>query len=184
MDPDAETLASHRYYFATGGGRWVGMFDFQLTDWRAFVKDRIGIMNRLLVCLMVALTTLFGGARITSVLAGDPEREPAGIATNEVRITKWGITLYLLQERYLLHPDGRRVTVDSRERFGPIPHLFRSSKAHPAEILDGGTRAVYYMPLLGTEWIGRYEVLLDGDRIDATLTCEWAEASELIEHVG
>lgn len=181
---DAAVRANHRYYVDTGIGHWTGTFDFDLTDWRAFRQDRIGAVNRILVISMVLLTTLFGNARITSVLAGFPDEQPAGVATNEVRITKWGITVYLLRERYVMHPDGRGVTVDSKERFGPIPFVFASRKAHPAEVLDGGTRAIYYLPLLGTNWIGDYRVAADGKRIDANLSCRWGEASEIIEHVG
>lgn len=176
--------ASHRYYFVTGRGDWAGTFDFELTNWTAFLSDRIGILNRILVVMMVVVTTVFGEARITSTLGGDPERDPIPLGTNEVRITKWRITLYLLRERYHLHPDGRCVTVDARERFGPIPFLLSSRKAHPAEIDSDGRGATYYMPLLGTDWIGTYDVREDGTRIDATLACEWAEAAEIIEHVG
>ena len=184
MTGDDDIQASHQYYFETGRGHWDGRFDFELIDWQAFLRDRIGIVNRVLVLGMLFLTTFFGEARITSYIAGDPERAPAGLATNEVRITKWGVTLYLLRERYHLHTDGRCVTVDARERFGPIPFLLSSRKAHPADILDDGLRAVYYMPLLGTDWVGNYDVRQDGTRIEATLSCDWARASEIIEHAG
>lgn len=176
--------ANHNYYFETGVGYWVGTFNFELTDWRAFRADPIGFVNRLLVVMMVVATTLFGRAHITSVLRGYPEEEPAGVVTNDVRITKFGVTLYLLRERYVLHPDGRGVTVDSRERFGPVPFLFSREKAHPAEVVEGGERAIYYMPLLGTDWVGRYQVSEDGRRIESELTCPWATATEVIDRVG
>lgn len=174
---------SHRYYFVTGKGNWKGTFDFELTDWKAFRGESIGILNRILVLMMVLVTTIFGEAQITSTLGGDPDREPIPLGTNEVRITKWGITLYLLQESYHLHTDGRCVTVDARERFGPIPFILSSKKAHPAEIDADGQGATYYMPLLGTNWVGTYNVKAEGTQIDATLACDWAEAVEVIEHV-
>lgn len=177
------TPDNHRYYFDTGVGYWTGTFGFEVTDWGAFLADSIGLVNRVLVCSMGVAMTLFGDARITSLLEGYPEREPAGVVMNEVRITKWGITLYLLRERYVMHPDGRGVTVDSTERFGPIPFLFTVEKAHPAEVVDGGSRAIYYMPLLGTDWVGRYAVKEDGDRIESTLSCEWGRGTEVIERV-
>lgn len=183
--PSEEAIPdNHRYYFETGVGHWAGTFSFEVTDWRAFRAARIGLVNRVLVLSMAFATALFGDARITSLLEGYPEREPAGVVTNEVRITKWGITLYLLRERYVMHPDGRGVTVDSTERFGPVPFLFTVEKAHPAEVVDGGSRAIYYMPLLGTDWVGRYQVKADGDRIESVLTCEWGRGTEVIDRVG
>jgi len=178
------TPDNHRYYFDTGVGYWAGTFTFEITDWGAFRDARIGPVNRLLVLSMALVTTLLGDARITSLLEGYPESEPAGVVTNEVRITKWGLTLYLLRERYVMHPDGRGVTVDSTERFGPVPFLFTVEKAHPAEVVDGGSRAIYYMPLLGTDWVGRYRVSECGERIESVLTCGWGEGREVIERVG
>jgi hypothetical protein len=180
---DPSSQANHRYYFDTGVGSWSGTFTFTITDWREFWTDRIGTVNRLFV-LSIALTMwLFGWAKITSLLEGFPDEEPAGVVTNEVRITLFGITLYLLTERYLMHPDGRGVTVDSTERFGPVPFLFTVEKAHPAEVVDGGKRAIYYMPLLGTDWVGNYRVP-DDDRIESVLSCDWARGTEVIERVG
>jgi hypothetical protein len=180
---DEATRANHQYYFATGVGEWRGRFTFALTDWDAFWSDRLGLLNRVLALVMTLVTTLFGDAEITSVLEGHPASGPAGVVTNEVRITKWGLTLYLLRERYVLHPDGRGVTVDSRERFGPIPHLFTVEKAHPAEVTEGGTRSTYYMPLLGTDWVGDYQVTRGGDRIESVLTCAWGRGTEVIDRV-
>jgi hypothetical protein len=180
---DGATPDNHQYYFETGVGYWTGTFTFEVTDWRAFRAARIGVVNRLLVYAMAFVTTLFGPARITSLLEGDPEAGPAGVVTNEVRITRWGLTLYLLRERYVMHPDGRGVTVDSTERFGPVPFLFTVEKAHPAEVTDDGSRATYYMPLLGTDWVGEYRVSADGDRIESVLTCEWGRGEEVIDRV-
>lgn len=175
--------ANHVYYFETGVGYWTGIFDFRITDWRAFWADSLGVTNRMLVLAMAVVMRLFGVANITSLLEGFPDERPAGVVTNEVRLAKFGLTLYLLRERYLIHPDGRGVTVSSRERFGPVPFLFRSTKAHPAEILDEGSRAIYYMPLLGTDWVGRYHVRTDRNHIESVLTCSWGEATEVIDRV-
>lgn len=183
VEPLATDRANHRYYFDTGVGYWTGTFTFTITDWRAFRQDQIGLVNRALVLLLEFTMRWFDEARITSSLEGFPDEEPAGVVTNEVRITVWRITLYLLRERYVMHPDGCGVTVDSRERFGPFPFLLTTEKAHPAEVVDDGQRAIYYMPLLGTDWIGRYQVSDSGDRIESVLSCEWAEGTEVIERV-
>lgn len=176
-------LANHVYYFETGVGYWTGTFDFRITGWRAFWADSLGVTNRALVLAMAFAMRLFGVANITSLLEGYPGERPAGMVTNEVRLTKFGMTLYILRERYIIHPDGRGVTVSSRERFGPIPFLFRTTKAHAAEVLDDGARAIYYMPLLGTDWVGRYHVRPDRNHIESVLTCSWGEATEVIDRV-
>lgn len=175
--------ANHTYYFDTGVGYWTGTFTFSVTDWQGFREANIGLVNRFLVVSMVLVMSLVGEARLTSLLKGYPMKEPAGVVTNEVRIKIWRITLYLLTERYVLHPDGRGVTVDSTERFGPIPFLFTENKAHPAEVIDEGKRAIYYMPLLGDDWVGRYQVKENGDRIESTLRCAWGEGTEVIDRV-
>ena len=182
-EADAQRPANHRYYFDTGVGDWTGTFTFAITDRQAFQADSIGLVNRLLVIVMASVIGIVGRATITSHLAGFPDEAPAGVVTNEVRISLWGITLYLLLEEYVMHPDGRGVTVDSKERFGPVPKVFTRRKAHPAEVVDEGRRAIYYMPLLGTDWIGRYEVSADGDRIESVLTCDWGRGIEVIERV-
>lgn len=180
---EEKTRANHTYYFDTGVGYWTGTFTFNVTDWHEFRAADIGIVNRFLVVSMALVMRLVGEARITSLLKGYPEEAPAGVVTNEVRIKIWKITLYLLKERYVMHPDGRGVTVDSTERFGPIPFVFTVQKAHPAEVIDAGKRAIYYMPLLGDDWVGRYQVKKNGDRIESTLRCEWGEGTEVIDRV-
>lgn len=176
-----KTPDSHLYYFHVGEGSWRGEFSLRVHDWAAFRRDSIGLKNRLLVYAMVLAQRLLGRPKITSRLDAFPDWGVNGVATNVVRIKKLGITLYLLKEQYVLDLDGSEVFIHSRERFGPIPFLFRSRKRHPARIHEWGQGATYLdMPLLGTIWEGRYEIDSEGDHIDATLTCEWASASEVI----
>ncbi|MGH9723159.1 MAG: hypothetical protein ACRD8O_23350 [Bryobacteraceae bacterium] len=172
------------YYFEIGLGIWRGEFRFQITSWRKFLHSGIGLKNSALAFGMYAIGKLLGSAGIFSRLEGFPNEGEAGAVSNEVRITRLGITLYLLQEKYLLHPDGRQVRVISNERFGPIPFLFNVSKDHPAEILESGMLAIYYIPLLGAEWVGRYTVQPDRNHIDAALTSPWGEAREVIHRAN
>ena len=174
---------NHSYYFETGIGYWIGTFDFEVSDWNAFWSDSISLVDRFLVLSMAIVMGLVRNARITSYLEGFPKEQPAGVVTNEVRITKFGVTLYLLHERYILHPDGHGVTVASKERFGPLPFLLTRTKVHPAEVMDGGTKATYYMPLLGTDWIGHYQVRPDHNHIESVLECRWGKAREIIDRV-
>jgi hypothetical protein len=176
--------ANYIYYFQVGVGHWTGTFDFALTDRTAFAAAELGMTNRLLAISMHCLIRLFGKAAIQSHITGQPNEGVAGVARNLVIIRKFGITLYRLQEHYILQPNGRDVWVKSQERFGPIPFLLNNRKQHPAEILDHGMASVYYIPLLGAQWIGRYTVRQDCNHIESTLTCPWAVAHEVIDRVS
>src|SRR5919201_1242463 len=171
------------YYFDVGVGRWRGSFRLKITSWRAFFRDPIGPKYRFLTLWLVATLDLFGPPPIVSRLGGDPGAGEAGTVANSVRITRFGIPVYALDEHYVLDPDGRGVHVVANERFGPIPFLFRDHKEHSAKIEDGGMRAVYDLPLLGTRWVATYRVRPDREHIDSTLVCGWAEAHETIHKV-
>jgi hypothetical protein len=171
---------NRRYYLELGQGRWIGKFSFHLIDWSGFWKDHLGIINRLLGLVMVGWQAVFGDSKIDSTLVGHPTENRA---SNLVRIHRFGITLYLLQEEYLLHQDGRNVTVVSYERFGPVPFMFGNHKNHPAEIHDPGTSSTYYMPLLGTAWMGNYQIADDKNHVNARLVCNWAYSEEIISRV-
>jgi hypothetical protein len=170
------------YYCRIGVGEWLGEFDFRLTDWRRFRADAIGFKNRTLALFLFVMFRIFRSAPISSKLARERDSQPT-VVDNLVRIYKLGVTVYLLRERYTLAADGRNVHVDANERFGPIPFLFNNHKSHPAEILDSGQKAIYYIPLLGTSWTGVYEVDDDERHIRSTLSCEWAIGHEIIHKV-
>lgn len=142
---------NHVYYFAVGAGAWTGRFSLDVNDWSVFWRDGIGLKNRFLTLSLVATQKLLGSSSIDSTVRAFREWGSAGVATNVVRIKKFGLTLYLLKEEYILRTDGTGVSVRSRERFGPIPFLFRTAKRYPAEIHEGGRGATYLdMPILGT----------------------------------
>ncbi len=169
------------YYAQIGNGEWTGTFSFTITKWKLFWRDKIGVWDRLFSIANHLNNYLFGVSKIISVLKVYPLLGPAGTITNIVFIKKLGITIYELDERYVLHPDGSQVYVHSRERLGPFPFLFNRHKKHPARILKGGEGAVYLdMPILGTLWEGNYTVSATKEKIDAKLHCAWAEGRESI----
>jgi len=168
---------SQIYYFEIGQGTWRGSFDFRITDRKGFKEAALGLKNRLLLRGMSWMTP----GRIDSTLWSRPEDGVAGVAGNTVRISKFGMTLYLLRETYTLAEDGKNVAVDANERFGPIPFLLRNHKQHPAEIYEGGMSSAYFMPLAGPDWVARYTVRQDRRHIDGHLTCAFAEAREIID---
>ena len=172
--------AGELYYLSTGVGHWRGSFRFRVTSWRRLWAARIGIGNVLLVAALHAVQRVTGAATIDSVIVA---LEGAGgpIAGNAVRIRRFGLILYALDETYDLGEDGRSVIVEARERFGPIPFLFRNAKRHGAVIGEGGTSSRYDMPLLGAPWVAEYEVSPDRREIRGRLSSAWGEASELMQ---
>ena len=171
---------SQTYYFDIGRGRWRGRFGFRFTDRPAFRAASLGLKNRLLLDGMGLLHQLLGDSRIDSEIWSHPEDGVAGVAGNTVRISHFGVTLYLLRETYTLDGNGSDVAVHAHERFGPIPFLFRNEKRHPAVIHADGMTSTYYIPLLGADWVAEYTVAEDRRHIDGRLTCAWAEATEII----
>jgi hypothetical protein len=171
-----ELSDSQTYYFAIGHGVWRGEFDFRITDRAAFKQATLSVKDRLLLRGMQLMTP----GRIDSDLWSEPSRGAAGVAGNTVRISKFGITVYLLKETYTLDVNGADVAVHAHERFGPIPFLLRNEKRHPAVIHADGMSSTYYIPLLGADWVANYTVHPDRRHIDGLLTCDFAEARETI----
>ena len=122
------------YYAQTGNGVWKGSFSFSIVRWKSFWKDRIGFWNRFFSITNHLMNALFGPSQIHSVLKVHPLLGPCGVITNLVSIRKFGMTLYVLDERYVLNADGTGVYVHSKECFGPFPFLFKFLKT---EVRDG-----------------------------------------------
>jgi hypothetical protein len=180
----AALLDNQIYYFEIGRGRWRGAFSFRISDRAAFDAAPISTKDRLLARGMELAHRLTGDARIDSTVWARPDDGVAGLAGNTVRISRFGITLYLLKETYTLDPDGHDVAVHAHERFGPIPFLLRNEKRHPAVIHADGMSSTYYIPLLGADWTANYTVHADRAHIDGLLTCAWGEATETIHKLG
>src|SRR5258708_2647719 len=175
--------ANQVYYLSVGQGEWIGRFTFTITNWDAFHRDRIGVVNRFLALCFVVSMRIAGWGAITSALVRIHDGIPGIRVRNHVRIHRFGITLYVLNETYTLDADGRGVVVDASDRFGPLPFLFRNQKHHTAEVVDEGMRAVYTLPLLGAQWTAVYQVRPDRRHIDSMLTSRWAVAHERIDKV-
>jgi hypothetical protein len=175
---------SHVYYFEIGAGTWKGRFTFSVTDWRGLAHSHIGLRYCLLVLGMAVTQRLTGWARLQSTIVPRPEEGSFGFADNTVRLSRFGITLYDLKERYELNPDGIDVQVHAAERFGPLPGILTRSFSYPAQIRDGGMASTYHMPLLGAPWIASYQVSPDRNALAGTLTAAWARATESATRVG
>ncbi|MCU7820315.1 hypothetical protein [Kitasatospora sp. DSM 101779] len=169
---------SHVYYFQVGTGVWHGHFTFRVTSWNRLRHSGIGPRNRLLVVAMQLSQWITGRSRLESTLRAKPSRGAFGEADNTVRLSRFGLTQYLLRERYVLDPDGTRVTVHAEERFGPLAGFLTRSFTYPAEIHEGGLSSTYHMPLLGDRWTATYHVAPERDRLSGQLRCPWAAATE------
>jgi len=180
----SELLDNQTYYFEVGRGQWRGAFSFRIADRAAFDAAPLSTRDRLLARGMELTHRLTGDSRIDSTVWARPDEGAAGVAGNTVRISRFGVTLYLLKETYTLDPNGHDVAVHCHERFGPIPFLLRHEKRHPAVIHEHGMSSTYYIPLLGADWTASYTVHPDRTHIDGLLTCAWAEATETIHKLG
>jgi hypothetical protein len=169
------------YYFEIGKGEWAGEFWFGITDWSQFWKAKISLKNRFLTLAMSLVIKVFGRAAFSSRMAAFPDRGAAGVASNAIRLSRFGITLFISNEDYVLNPDGSGVTVKAKERFGPIPFLFREYVEYPATIHEGGMSSTYYLPMLDAQWIAQYQVRSDRNHVDGVLECGWGRAEETMD---
>lgn len=175
---------NRNYYFHIGAGDWSGHFTFRLTSFRAFLRERLSLKDRFLAFGLTVAMGLVRRARIDSALRSFPEQAANGIAYNLVKISALGITLYILRETYTMLADGTGVFIQSNRRFGPLPFLFNSKMRYNATVDEGGTHTVYYLPLLGTDWIGDHHVSQDQRALDSVLTCSWGHAEEHVRKIA
>jgi hypothetical protein len=185
VTPLRSDAPSHIYYFDVGAGEWRGQFTFRVTSWRRLRRARgVGLRNRGLVVAMALTQRLTGASRLESAIAAHPASGAFGVAENVVRLSKFGVTLYLLRERYVLAPDGTGVTVVADERFGPVPGVMGRKFTYPAEIHPSGLGSTYHMPLLGSPWTATYTVGADRKSLAGELVCDWAQATESARRVS
>ncbi|MFF0748013.1 hypothetical protein [Streptomyces sp. NPDC004267] len=175
---------NHVYYFDIGTGIWHGKATFRVTSWHRLRQSRIGLRNKLFATAMHTVELLTGAPRQSSTIVAKPDEGEFGVAHNVVRISKFGVTLYLLKEEYVLESDGTGVTVNGNEQLGPLPGLFARKFTYSAVIRDEGTAATYHMPLLGTPWVANYQVSADRQSLFAELVCDWGRATEETHRVG
>lgn len=175
---------NHVYYFDIGTGTWHGKATFRVTSWRGLMRSRIGLTYKLLATAMHTVERLTGAPRQSSTIVPKPDEGEFGVADNVVRISKFGATLYLLKERYVLDSNGTGVVVHGNERLGPVPGLLTRTFDYSAEIRDEGMAATYQMPLLGAPWVANYQVAADRQSLFAELLCDWGRATEETRRVG
>ncbi|MFI6150316.1 hypothetical protein [Streptomyces sp. NPDC051109] len=181
---DRTTAPNRVYYFDIGTGTWHGKATFRVTSWRRLMRSRIGVTNKLLATVMHTIDLLIGAPRQSSTIVAKPDEGEFGQADNVVRMSKFGVTLYLLEEQYVLDSNGTGVTVRAKERLGPVPGLLTRTFTYSAEIRDEGMAATYHMPLLETPWTADYQVAPDRQSLFAELLCDWGRATEETRRVS
>jgi len=172
-------LPNQVYYFEVGKGRWGGVFDFRITDWKAYRKASLGLLNRLLILALRLVIAAGGRPSIASTIVVNATQGPGGTGWNTYTLSKWGITLCVFNDIYELDPGGERVVVTTDLRYGPVPGIITDHVVYAAQITDGGFRSRYEgLRLLGTEWVATYEVAADKNSVNGALVCSWAQATE------
>lgn len=169
------------YYFEVGRGQWHGQYSFVINSWKGFRKSTMPLKYKFLVIMMNLVNKIFGISKIRSVITATAEMQEAGIANNDYRVTKFGITLFYSNENYVLNPNGSDVLVKPHERFGPIPFLFREDDEYPAKIHAAGMSSTYYIKLLSDNWIGKYTVAEDKKHVKGVLYNGWATVVEILD---
>ncbi|MEV5969756.1 hypothetical protein [Streptomyces sp. NPDC051921] len=175
---------NHVYYFDIGTGVWRGKATFRVTSWPRLMRSRIGLTNKLLATVMHVVELLTGAPEQESTIVAKPEEGEFGVADNVVKISKFGMSLYLLEEQYVLDSNGTGVVVHGKERLGPVPGVLTRTFTYSAEIRDEGMAATYRMPLLGSPWIANYQVATDRQSLFAELLCDWGRVTEETRRVG
>jgi hypothetical protein len=169
------------YYFEVGRGQWRGKYYFVIDSWKGFRKSPMPFKYKLLVIMMHFVSKIFGHSAIRSLITATPEMQEKGVANNNYRVSKFGITLFFSNEDYLLDANGSDVMVKPNERFGPIPFLFREHDPYRAVIHDQGISSTYYIILLSDHWIGQYQVSPDKRHVVGILKNGWATVTELLD---
>jgi hypothetical protein len=174
-------LANQTYYFEIAQGEWEGPFTFRVKDYPRLFKDRIGLVNGLLAITLDLIHRLVGSTKLVARNRPFPTEGEAGVSRTVVRVSLLGLTLYVLQGDYLLQSNGSDVRIWIHERFGPVPFLFWNFKHVSAAIGGSGLRATYWMPMLGTHWLGDYEVAADRNHVMATYQSSWGVVTETVQ---
>ena len=169
------------YYFEVGRGNWHGRYSFVIRSWKGFRKSTMPLKYKILVLMMNMVNRVFGNSNIRSTITASPGMEISGIANNDYRVRKFGFTLFYSNEDYILDANGTDVVVRPRERFGPIPFLFRETDSYTARIHSLGMSSTYYIRLLGDDWIGNYQVAEGKRHVKGILDNGWATVVELLD---
>lgn len=173
--------ANQTYYYELGEGRWRGRFDFSILDTKKFLAADLPLRDRALALILHAAQQLPGQAVMIGEIACDPKEGHAGVARVDVSVERFGMEIYRLRGHYALVDDGVGVDIEIYQRFGPYGSPLENTKRATAEILEKGYLGVYYMKILGDDWVGRYDIAKSADSLDAEYTCPWGVTREYME---
>jgi hypothetical protein len=173
--------ANEVYYYEVGEGRWNGKFSFRVDEWRGFFAANLGLQDRLLGVLLHVVGLLPGDAIMYGEIACDPHEGDSGVARVDVSVERFGLEIYRLRGHYALVDDGVGVGIRIYQRFGPYGSPLENEKDATAEILEGGYLGVYYMKILGEDWVGKYRLNPNHRRLEAEYKCEWGTTIEIMD---
>ncbi len=175
--------ANQVYYYEVGEGRWNGEFHFYVTEWREFMRAKLGAKNRMLALMLAGVEKLPGKAIMHGEIACDPNEGAYGVARVDVSVERFGFEIYRLRGHYALDPDGVGVDIRIYQRFGPYGSPLENEKDATAKIEKEGYLGKYFMEILGDDWVGAYTLNPNHERLDAEYTCPWGVTTETMNRL-
>lgn len=168
----------NRSYYRAVAGRWRGDLALTITDWDAFSRSGMSLMDRLLVRSLVVAMRLFGPFRLeTSVDASAP-----GVVVHTTRVAKWGITMMRSLEHIALAADGRaaRMRIEMR---APIFSPARVEDDTPVVIDAAGLRASYRFSWFGAPMRQEAERNAEGTVVTLLQTTSFSRSEQRLQRV-
>jgi hypothetical protein len=138
----------NHHYYETLSGQWGAAFEFRIVDSKRFWSTSMGLLDRLQAISMEISRWLIGRPRIETVV---DYRADDNAVHHELRIIKWGMTLFRSNEVLELHDDGRSLTIRGEQRSWPLIWRAVDLGVNPGEINETGTGAHYTLQWMGGE---------------------------------
>jgi hypothetical protein len=137
----------NRAYYRAVAGRWSGALDLAITDWPAFRRSPLSLMDRGRLLSLLLAARLFGPFRLETGV--DASAAGGGAIVHTTRVAKWGITFMRSVERIALSADGRSAAMRIEMRVAPTLWKARVESDTPVAIDAAGRRASYRFTWFG-----------------------------------
>lgn len=170
--------ASHRYYLANHG-LWRGAFDFRVTDWGAFWRARVSLMDRLRVLSMWFLPKLIGAFRMETLLDYRSFGPTENKVLHETRVVKWGMVMMDSHEVFQLDEDGTRVHITGKQWIWPNMWWPKPLEGSSATIDEAAEVGRYTFSWFGGKL--RQQVEITDAGVTVTQQMDWFEGVQRLE---
>jgi hypothetical protein len=167
----ADLPPNHTYY-RTNHGKWTSPMELKVTDWSAFWRAPMSLLDRLRALSAIVLPWLIGPLTMETDLDYHSRGPVDGHVQHRTRLKKWGLLMYQAAESFWMHEDGTTVRVEAVEAWFP----FLGSPAPYGPItctVDPDARAANYVfPSLGGRLDQRVEIVPGG--VDVQQRTAWS----------